>query len=110
MKLPNQEFAYVPKSKLIGYLLSETHAGGRTKAKFFREFGFDESNIDLLEKGLITIAQNHEVVGVASSIHGEKYILDGSLYTPINRIVKIRTVWIIDRGQEKPRFITAYPN
>jgi hypothetical protein len=110
MKLPNREFAYVPQSKLEDYLLSETHVVGRSKAEFFRKFGFDETNLDLLEQGLITIAQTQEVKEEISSPHGKKYVIDGSLLTPIRRSVKVKTVWIIDKGQHNPRFITAYPN
>ena len=110
MKLPNREFAYVPQSKLKDYLLSETHVVGRSKAKFFRMFGFNETNLELLEQGLITIAQTQEVKEEVSSPHGKKYVIDGSLLTPINRSVNVKTVWIIEKGQDKPRFITAHPN
>lgn len=110
MKLPNRKQAYIPRSKLEDYLLSETHAVGRAKAKFFRMFGFDEHNIDFLEKGLLTIAHNEDVSAVVSSPHGEKYIVDGTLHTPINRLIRVKTVWIVDKGQDKPRFVTAQPN
>ncbi len=110
MKLPNREKAYVPISKLIDYLLSETHITGKMKSKFFRLFGFDESNLGMLEQGLLAIAKTQDIVEVNKSAHGTKYIIDGSLFTPINRFVTIRTVWIIERDQDAPRFVTAYPN
>lgn len=110
MKLPNRESAYVPQSKLKDYLLSETHMVGRSKAKFFRIFGFDETNLDVLEQSLITIAQTQEVKEQVSSIHGEKYVIDGTLMTPTGSTIKIETVWIINKDQDKPRFITAYSN
>jgi len=110
MKLPNSENAYIPLAKLKDYLLSENHAAGRSKAKFFRAFGFDETNIEVLEHGLIMIARNQEVNEVLSSVHGAKYIIDGTLSTPIGRIVNLKTVWIIDKGQDHPRFVTAIPN
>ncbi|MCB2262674.1 MAG: hypothetical protein LGR52_07015 [Candidatus Thiosymbion ectosymbiont of Robbea hypermnestra] len=109
MKLPNREFAYVPGSKLKDYLLSETHMVGRTKAKFFRMFGFDETNVDILEHGLIEIARARDVKDELSSSHGKKYVVDGALMTPIGRSVEIKTIWIIDKGEDKPRFLTAYP-
>jgi len=56
MNLPNLEVANVPISKLKDYLLSTTHAAGRTKAEFFRKFGFSETNLDLLKEALIKIA------------------------------------------------------
>ncbi|MFQ5715370.1 MAG: DUF6883 domain-containing protein [Candidatus Scalinduaceae bacterium] len=110
MKLPYKEFACVPRSKLKDYLLSETHIVGRSKAKLLRMLGFNEANLDSLEQGLITIAQTQEVSEIIPSQHGKKYTIDGLLYTPINKSIKVRTVWIIDKGQDKPRFVTAYPN
>jgi len=110
MKLPNREKAFIQPAKLSDYLLSETHAVGRAKAKFLRLFGFDETNIDLLEQGLLTIAKTQEVTSVISSIHGTKYVVDGSLQTPVGGLISLRTVWIIDQGQNRPRFVTTIPN
>ncbi len=109
MKLPNKEKAYIPISKLIDYLLSETHITGKSKSKFFRKFGFNESNLDMLEQGLLAIAKTQDIVATNISPHGTKYIIDGNLFTPINRFVRIRTVWIVEKDQDAPRFVTAYP-
>jgi hypothetical protein len=95
---------------LKDYLLSETHVVGRSKAKFFRGCGFDESNIELLERGLLSIAQNQEVNEKVVTPHGTKYVIDGLIQTPIGKAINIRTVWIIDKGKELPRFVTAVPN
>ena len=48
---------------------------------------------------------------MVESAHGEKYVVDGrvSSQTGKSRHRKVRTVWIIDRGAETPRLITAYP-
>lgn len=110
MKLPNREKAYIPFSKLIDYLLSETHITGKSKSKFFRMFGFNESNLDVLKQCLLAIANTQDVVEVNTSPHGTKYIIDGNLFTPINRFVRVRTVWIIEKDQDIPRFVTAHPN
>lgn len=110
MKLPNRERAYIPRAKLEDYLLSETHAVGRSKAKFLRMFGFNKHNIHSLEERLLSIAHAEEVSEVHSSPHGEKYTIDGSLQTPVKKLVRVRTVWIIDKDQDRPRFVTAYPN
>jgi hypothetical protein len=108
-ELPNREKAYIPPSKLRDYLLSETHVVGRGKAKFFRMFGFDETNTDLLEQGLIAIAQNEAVKTETISPYGTKYVIGGSLQTPLGRVISLTTVWIIDKGQDRPRFVTAVP-
>ena len=109
MKLPNRENAYIPSSKLHDYLLSKTHSVGRWKARLFRALGFDETNVDVLEQGLIAIAHSEDVKDVVLSAHGTKYIVEGTLQTPVGSLVQVRTVWIIDAGQERPRFVTAYP-
>ncbi|NUO78657.1 hypothetical protein HUU05_01150 [candidate division KSB1 bacterium] len=110
MKLPNRENAYIPPAKLKGYLLSETHVDGRSKARFFRAFGYDEANVELLERGLLLIARNQEVHEEVVSQFGIKYVIDGSLQTPSGRTINSRTVWIIEEGEEHPRFVTAVPN
>jgi hypothetical protein len=109
MKLPNREQAYIPSTKLSGYLLSETHSVGRSKAKLLRSLGFNEINIALLKQALIDIAHSEDVIETISLPYGIKYIIDGLLQTPVGAKIKMRTIWIIDAGQDKPRFVTAYP-
>jgi len=109
MKLPNREKAYIPSAKVKDYLLSNIHSVGRWKAKFFRTYGFDETNKGLLVEQLMNIIHSQEVNDIIPSPHGIKYIIEGPLETPTGSLVKIRTVWIIDEGQDRPRFVTAYP-
>jgi hypothetical protein len=109
MKLPKRQSAYIPRQKLNGYLLSRTHPIGRWKSKLFRDLGFDENNVDLLEGRLIDIANSENVKYSLISELGTKYVIDGLLETPSGRFLRVRTVWIIDEGQDTPRFVTAYP-
>jgi len=109
MRLPNGDHAFIAPSKVPGYLLSGTHPAGQSKAKFFRAVGFDGTTLPVLQAGLLSLAKECEVTQVSSSPHGMKYIIDGSLSTPAGRVVSIRTIWIIDTGQDTPRFVTAYP-
>jgi len=109
MLLPNRDKAHIPPSKLVNYLLSETHSVGKSKAKFFRAFGFNETNVALLEHSLLHIAQTETVADVVQSPYGKKYILDGLLETPSGTFVGVRTVWMVQTGDARPRFVTAYP-
>lgn len=109
MELPNKEKAYIPLAKLKDYLLSETHSVGKSKAKFLRSLGFNEMNVNLLKEGLIAIAHSGNVKDVVSSSHGVKYVIDGQLKVPVGGLIEMRTVWIIDKGQSRPRFVTSYP-
>lgn len=99
----------MPPSKLSAYLLSLTHPVGQSKARAPRAVGFAETNVALLEQGLQTIAREEDVVQTEESLHGVKYVVDGAVMTPLGSSMHLRTVWIIDAGQERPRFVTAYP-
>jgi hypothetical protein len=79
MRLPNGEQAFIPIEKLSGYLLSETHPTGQSKARFFRALGFTAEHADVL------------------------------IVAPDGRQVLVQTVWIIEPGESRPRFVTAYP-
>ena len=109
MQLPNRLQAYVPSHKLHAYLLSETHAVGKAKATFFRVLGFNESNAYLLEQELLTLAHSAPVQDVVPSPHGVKYVIEGVIETPGGTAPRICTVWILEIGEENPRFVTAYP-
>ncbi|TRU84144.1 MAG: hypothetical protein EWV76_05750 [Microcystis novacekii Mn_MB_F_20050700_S1] len=109
MLLPNRENAFIQPEKLTNYLLSETHSIGKSKAKFFRELGFNEKNVTLLEQELSKIVKNQDITEVINTEHGTKYIIIGTINTPKNKSVAILTVWIIDLGKDTPRFVTARP-
>lgn len=61
MKLPNSKNAIISKEKLTDYLLSQTHATGKFKAKLFRTLGFDEANADLFEESIRKVAQSNDI-------------------------------------------------
>jgi hypothetical protein len=63
----------------------------------------------MLKEGLLAIARLQDVAEVITTLHGVKYVLDGDMPTPVGIAIKMRTIWIIDSGQERPRFVTAYP-
>ena len=52
MELPNKSRAHVPLEKVTDYLLSGTHAVGKSKAKYFRSYGFSDENASDLAEGL----------------------------------------------------------
>jgi hypothetical protein len=107
--LPNRDEAYIPLPKLTEYLLSETHAVGRFKAEFFRAHGFDAANWSALEQGLLNIARTEKVVEKTWPPFGEKYVVEGYLASSQSDSIRIRTVWIIEGSDDRPRFVTAYP-
>ena len=109
MKLPNCKKAVVSRKKLTYYILSETHSTGKFKAKIFRKLGFDENNVTLFEKALHKIAESENVTDIQTSKYGTKYVLNGKINAPFERTIRVKTIWIIEKGQKNPRFITVYP-
>jgi hypothetical protein len=110
MQLPNRQNAYVPPSKFKRLFTFRNSCCWQVKSQILSWVGFDESNIELLERGLLALARNQEVNEKVVTPHGTKYVIDGSFKTPIGKSITIRTVWIIDKGNDRPRFVTAMPN
>ena len=109
MKLPRNEVAQVSDKKITGYLLSEVHPVGKGKARYFRALGYSENNIVQLKDALVTMASTSEVTAVISTPYGTKYVAEGDLVTPSGFRARICTVWIVETGDNIPRFVTAYP-
>lgn len=63
----------------------------------------------MLENALLNLARNQPVDKVVDSIYGTKYVIIGSIETPSSKVATILTVWIIDDGEDAPRFVTARP-
>jgi len=109
MSSPDFKKAYVPKQKISDYLLSETHAVGKEKARYFRSIGYTEKHTDHLAEALLMIAKSEKVSQEIASPYGTKYIIDGEIDTPLGTTARLRTVWVVEPYDELPRFVTAYP-
>ena len=108
-KLPNLERAIINPEKLYGYILSTNHPVGRFKAAFFQKLGYSNENWREFEQSLRNLIFSQEAIEVEESRYGKKYIVEGPFESPSGEIVKIVTVWVILKGKNIPRVITAYP-
>lgn len=107
--LPSAALAVVDKEKVIGYLLNAAHPDNGGKAAFFERLGFTSSDWLTLADAFRRVAVRGAVAAVASSSHGTKYVVDGQIAGP-QRAAVVRTIWIVDRGVDVPRLVTAYPH
>ena len=110
MRLPNPESAFVAQEKIVDYLLNPGHPDNGGKARFFISLGFDRENWTALATALKKLAHNTEISARLESTHGAKYIIDGHVQSATGRSSVIRTIWIVDRGENIPRLVTAYPH
>jgi hypothetical protein len=109
MKLPNSIAAYVPDAKLFAYLLSPSHPEGGPKAEFFAAVGYPIENADALRSEFLRIARSEEVKDEIIFEFGVKFVVEGLLAREGGVGIPIRTIWVIDKGETAPRFVSAYP-
>ena len=109
MKLPDAEQAVVAREKITDYLLSPTSPRGASKARFFRQFGFQVAEWEVFAAALRSHCRQHEVADTLETEYGVQYVIIGRIETPDGRNPNIRTVWQLDNGANYPRFITARP-
>ena len=110
MKLLNADSAVVAREKIRDYLLNAAHPDNGGKAAFFIALGFRVEDWDALAAALRQLARSTEIAETFESIHGRKYTVVGRLQCPSGRLPVVRTVWIVERGEEIPRLVTAYPH
>jgi hypothetical protein len=109
MGLPNARKADVSVGKIVGYLLSQTHRAGRSKASFFRKHGFSAEHWHALADALRQHAVGGHVTAVVRTAYGTRYVVDGVLKAPDGTSLNVRSVWFISENDSVPRFATAYP-
>jgi hypothetical protein len=110
MMLPHAESAIVEQEKVTEYLLNPTHPDNGGKAAFFLSLGFRREDWPRLASAFRRLAESVELRSSVDSLHGQKYIVDGPIETPGGKTPLVRTVWIVDAGQDTPRLVTAYPH
>jgi hypothetical protein len=89
-------------------LLSPTHPGGNSKARFFARFGFSADKPNILMEALRKHAYN-DYAKREETYFGTRYVIEAPLLAPDNRKPLIRTVWFIENDEKMPLFVTAYP-
>ena len=110
MRLPNADRAVVALNKVTDYLLNAAHPDNGGKAKFFEAMGFSPAEPARLSAALREVAMNGSATLHSESTHGAKFIVDGPITALSGKQALVRTVWIIDREQQSPRLVTAYPH
>lgn len=108
MELPNRHLAYVPEEKITHYLLNLDHPDGWGKAQEFRNRGYNESNVAVMIRDLIGVAQTQPVSEVVTTQYGIKYVIYGLIQPPFGGDLLILSVWQIDHGRSAPRLLSAY--
>jgi hypothetical protein len=109
--LPNAHLALIEERKVTDYLLNGAHPDNGGKARFFNGLGFSTADVAIFITALRHVAETGNVVERIESAYGVKFVVDGALPAQAGTSARtVRTVWIIERGENVPRLVTAYPN
>lgn len=109
MTLPKAHDAIIPAEKLRDYLLSPEHPVGRFKAAFFARLGYTRDDWAALEVDLRSQHLSLDAEEVEETPYGSKFIITGPIRGPSGVTATVISVWVIRRGEQVPRFVTAYP-
>ncbi len=109
MTLPNADRAIVEDAKVRDYLLSPEHPVGRGKARVFAALGFTRDRWPLLRDALLALAHGDEAEIGEATVFGQKYVVRGMIRGPGGRTGAVVTAWIVRRGEDAPRLVSAYP-
>lgn len=106
MKLPNGECAVVDRRKPEEYCLSAHHPRGRNEARVFASFGIGQAESDVLRVALFAAARNADAVEDRPSPYGQRYTIDFDFMFAAT--AKIRSTWIVRKGEDFPRLTTCF--
>lgn len=108
MKLPGANNAVVDISKLRDYCLDPLHPRGRHKARVFAaSLGLTQADSEFLRDALLSAAVGGDAAAGYSDEYGDRFTVDFDL-TRGNRSARVRSAWIILRGEARPRLTSCF--
>lgn len=108
VKLPNGERAVVDIDKLKNYCLNPEHRRGCHKARVFAaSLGMTIDNAGELRSALLAAARNGDATPAEHDEYGARYVVDFITSGPGGQ-ARIRSSWIIRRGEDFPRLTSCY--
>jgi hypothetical protein len=108
MLLPNGKRGIVDIRKLRDYCLNPDNPRGSAKARVFASaLGITAKDADKLRARLLEIAASEDASVGELDLYGQRYTIDFEMETETGR-AKIRSGWIVLRGESTPRLTTCY--
>jgi hypothetical protein len=108
MKLPNADRAFVDVVKLRDYSLSAEHEEGKHKARVFADaLDLKSDHADWLRQKLLDAAKSEDCRSGRKTNYGQRYVIDFGL-TREGKIARVRSAWIIRKGEDFLRLVTCY--
>jgi hypothetical protein len=108
-QLPNYEKAIIDPVKIKNYILSHTHPIGRFKAVVFENLGYTFENWNQLIDDIRKYHLQCSAKRSEKTVYGQKYSIIAMIKGPNGNQIIFKSIWIILKGENVPRFITIYP-
>lgn len=108
-RLPSLDRAVIPEAKIVSYLLSVRHPGGRAKARFLESFRFRTQDWRMLRDAIFAHAATNDITALHQTRYGTRYEIDEPLTTPDGRAPIVRVVWFVASQEGIPRLVTLVP-
>jgi len=106
--LPNANQAIVPLEKLRDYSLSPVNAEGMHKARVFAAaLGLRQGDAEWLQRAILESVTQAPCRPGPPSQYGAKHVVD-MILSHAGKEARIRTAWLVPKGQEVPRLVSAY--
>jgi hypothetical protein len=107
MKIPNAENAIFDIGKLRDYCLNSVHGKGKCKARVFvSALGVKQADALWLRGEILRRLPFAAAVQQIEDVWGVRYAVDMEI-THNAKSAMVRTIWIILRGDYRPRFVTC---
>ena len=112
--LPRATDAFGLRYKLATYSLNVTNKDGGPKARGFEQIlGITIDAIDYLEAQILARILDTPVTKIRDNPpHGTNYVVDIQIQgigAKADRVVTVRTIWIISTPGDAPRLVNAFP-
>jgi hypothetical protein len=107
MRIPNAENAILDIGKLRDYCLNSAHTKGKDKARVFvSALGIKQPDAPWLRAEILRRLTYAEAVQQIEDVWGIRYAVEMEI-THNAKSAMVRTIWIILRGDDRPRFVTC---
>jgi hypothetical protein len=107
-KLPNVELAVLDLRKITNYCLSPIHPRGRHKARVFRNaLDLSQNDAEWLRAALLEGIRRNEATDISTNAEESRWRVDIPL-TRHGKSTVVRTIWIVQSGEQIPRLVTCW--
>lgn len=106
--LPNYKMAVFPRNKFKNYILNPSKDSG--KAKYFKSIGYNMKNWKLLNRDIKKKLATNKALKYKANARGDTEYQVNMMLGIGNKKRMTTTAWTIKKGENVPRFVTAYKN